>query len=408
VPPTPASPTADPLDGGTVDEPGGATPAAQQQAAQQQAAQQQAAQQQAAQQQAAQQQAAQQQAAQQQAAQQQAAAQQADSPPDSTPAPATNGPSAAVNDPPAVEYSASPPPGQPITATQNLVTLYVPADLTMLQMGTAADGPSPGANTSGFRVSTANHAHVTAQTPLTTISLGAPSGQGLDAGIAGLNLYTQGAKYEHVEGAVTVEHQSTVNETVKDNASHTYQAALDVTIFKDRTDTIKGMWNVKCEQKEIRDTFQDKHDCRFANSTAVTIGNKYESVVGNTTSLAIGNKTTFQQGDKTDTTHGDSTATVQGDSELTVWGKSKTTRFGNVVNKLIGGTWSNQVGDVASFYKGGKFEMVAGMVMRINAAIEVTVKPFSNDKMGLKIFGYDTKMENGKIDIRNNELTSIK
>jgi hypothetical protein len=50
---------------------------------------------------------------------------------------------------------------------------------------------------SGFRVSTATHAHVTAQSPATTISLGAPGGMGM-GGVAGLSLYTAGQKDERV------------------------------------------------------------------------------------------------------------------------------------------------------------------------------------------------------------------
>ena len=71
----------------------------------------------------------------------------------------------------AASFDATPPtPGAP-TKDPNLVSLFVPSENTSLDYG-SGDPP-------GVRVATDNHVHFTARTPLTTISLGAPGGDGV-------------------------------------------------------------------------------------------------------------------------------------------------------------------------------------------------------------------------------------
>ena len=71
----------------------------------------------------------------------------------------------------------------------SVLQIFVPAENTTVDYGA---GKIP-----GIRMATDHHVHLTAMSPLTTLSLGAPAGLGV-AGAAGLNLYTAGAKAEEV------------------------------------------------------------------------------------------------------------------------------------------------------------------------------------------------------------------
>jgi hypothetical protein len=165
----------------------------------------------------------------------------------STPAPAADPPAAgpagsassAATDPglPPTNLPPSPSPGAPTADANNLLTIVVPADATTLQMGASASGPDLAvAAISGFRVSTAVHAHVTAQTPATTISLGAPGGMGM-GGVAGLSVYSAGQKDEHVVLAAAHLYDDTLSFTSKGRTEKVVSGGWteDVTGLYDQT-----------------------------------------------------------------------------------------------------------------------------------------------------------------------------
>lgn len=159
-------------------------------------------------------------------------------PPQAAPAGA---PSGSVTDPgfTVTDLPPVPDPAKPITEQNNLLTLFVPADMTTLQMGASAFGPNVGTpGISGFRVSTQNHAHITAQSPLTTISLGKPGGQGT-VGPAGFDVYSDGNKDERITGPVYEEYKSTRETHVALTGTETWGGDLSIYVGGKTTETWK-------------------------------------------------------------------------------------------------------------------------------------------------------------------------
>lgn len=152
----------------------------------------------------------------------------------------------------ALKFELPPTPAAP-TEDPNLLTMYVPSERTTLELGA---GKTP-----GIRMATDHHAHVTARAPLTTISLGAPGGEGISDPALGLHVTTEGEKLEHVVGRVRVMHDDTQEVTVAKGRSHTVTTGGDSLHVADgdRTvsvDTGNHTTNVKLLTKLETDNYE--------------------------------------------------------------------------------------------------------------------------------------------------------
>lgn len=154
-------------------------------------------------------------------------------------------------DAPAV--SATPPtPGAP-TKNPNLLSMFVPSENTSLDFG--AGDPA------GIRMVTDHHAHLTARTPLTTVSLGAPGGDGVSDPAAGLQIMSAGEKLEHIAGRVRVFYDATEAAVVATGRVHSITAGGDLlhVASGDRTvniDTGNHSTNVKLLTKLETDNYE--------------------------------------------------------------------------------------------------------------------------------------------------------
>ena len=309
----------------------------------------------------------------------------------------------------------TPTPGTPTVGDQAVLTLFAPCDLTTVQMGASSQGPEAGTVAiSGFRVSTAIHAHVTAQDPLTTISLGSVGGQGMAGETPGLGVYTAG----------------------------------------DWTGFVEGMWKITCEKKEWHEIHDDKNETLHANSnettignmTEVTIGDKYEFVQGTThgthigdafetqfgssTELTFGNKTETiigntvenQTGNKTETMLGDSTATVQGSTNETYTGTKvemnkggfHETTLGLTSELKVGAIIDTQVGGIAETTVAGKLEIGHAFTKTLDpieareAALEKKKVALEKEEVAAKKSEIEALISEGKIHLATWELVNMK
>ncbi len=148
-----------------------------------------------------------------------------------------------------------PPPAAaaPMSGEKSLLRFHVPAEQTELDFGS---GKTP-----GIRMATDNHVHMTARTPLTTISLGAPGGDGISDPALGIQLATDGEKLEHVKGRVRVIHDDTQDVVVAMGRTHTITSGGDSlhVAAGDRTvnvDTGNHTTNVKLLTKLETDAYE--------------------------------------------------------------------------------------------------------------------------------------------------------
>ena len=119
----------------------------------------------------------------------------------------------------AAKFDATPPtPGAP-TNDPNLVSIFVPSETTSLDYG-SGDPP-------GVRVATDNHVHFTARTPLTTISLGSPGGDGVSVPSPGLQITSAGEKLEHIVQRVRIVYDATEDAVIGTGRTHFIAAGGD-------------------------------------------------------------------------------------------------------------------------------------------------------------------------------------
>jgi hypothetical protein len=153
----------------------------------------------------------------------------------------------------AASFDATPPtPGAP-TKDPNLVSLFVPSENTSLDYG-SGDPP-------GVRVATDNHVHFTARTPLTTISLGSPGGDGIGVPSPGLQISSEGEKLEHIVQRVRVVYDATEDVVIATGRTHLIADGGDsLEVAKgDRTvniDTGNHTTNVKLLTKLETDNYE--------------------------------------------------------------------------------------------------------------------------------------------------------
>ena len=218
-----------------------------------------------------------------------------------------------------------PPPttAAPATGSPNCLHLFVPSENTQLDFGA---GASP-----GIGMITDAHAHITARSPFTTISLGAPTeSQWAGAEAAGLNLYTEGAKHETVEKDVFVTCGADKHERLRGNLDlvvegkkledvglevvETYRNTKHETVACAVTEDYQNAhtWNVGDIAKH---SFAKNKEEHIGGDSNVTVGgNKHETVLGDEKYVRKGNYGQITKGTSNDVCLGEKSSTVVGAS----------------------------------------------------------------------------------------------
>lgn len=200
------------------------------------------------------------------------------------------------------------------SSINNVLTIFVPADHTRLDMGTG--------DASGFRVKTDRHVDMVALHPNTAIALGQNLGPGL---VDGLSIFSEGEKKEIIQKAVQIGYGATLDETVekavtetykdkKDesikgpltvkvtggNASYDFSKKLDIT-SGERTETVNGDWKAHVTGELKWDVDGPSEIKGKGKTTWLWRGDKAESTFGATVGLFGGNKNEITIGAISDT-----------------------------------------------------------------------------------------------------------
>ena len=152
-----------------------------------------------------------------------------------------------------LNYAPTPPAPTAQTKGPNVMNIFVPSEHTSLDYGS---GKIP-----GVRVATDNHVHFTARTPLTTVSLGSPGGDGISLPVSGVQITSQGEKFEHIVQRVRVVYDATEDVVIATGRTHSIAAGGDsLDVAKgDRTvnvDTGNHSTNVKLLTNLETDNYQ--------------------------------------------------------------------------------------------------------------------------------------------------------
>ena len=153
----------------------------------------------------------------------------------------------------AAQIDGTPPAPAAPTTGPNLMSVFVPSENTSLDYG-SGDPP-------GVRVATDNHVHLTARSPLTTLSLGSPGGDGVSVPVSGVQITSQGEKLEHIVQRVRVVYDATEDVVIASGRTHSIAAGGDsLDVAKgDRTvnvDTGNHTTNVKLLTKLETDNYE--------------------------------------------------------------------------------------------------------------------------------------------------------
>jgi len=205
-----------------------------------------------------------------------------------------------------------PVPAAPGTGERTMMRLYVPSEHTEMDLGHGNSEP-------GIRMITDRHVHLTARTPLTTVSLGSPAGPGI-AGDPGYVLRTDANKKETVAGDVTeiyggkktetvslgVEeiYKNTKTETVEFAVTETYKNAhfynvgdiAKYTFARDKDEHIAGNWlmDVKGHKKET--IHGDRSWLNKGKWFSVTVGQVNDVFIGEKNSVSLSTSHTLNIG----------------------------------------------------------------------------------------------------------------
>jgi hypothetical protein len=153
-----------------------------------------------------------------------------------------------ASDDPATSLAAPPPWAPPQSnGDKTVLQLHVPAENTSLEMGA---GQIP-----GIRMESDHHAHISALSPLTTISLGWAGGKG-PLGSPGLSIVTDGDKTEVIKGITVETYQGAATVTYHSNVEEHCDASKVERVTGNRSehtvggrlDTVNGDWMQTCGQ----------------------------------------------------------------------------------------------------------------------------------------------------------------
>jgi hypothetical protein len=263
----------------------------------------------------------------------------------------------------------------------SVLQLYIPAETTVLDFGAG--------NTPGIRMATDHHAHLTARTPLTIVSLGAPNILPVSA-LEGLGIYTAGHKHESIE--LTTE--------------EVYQGSAKLIYYDTKDETVTLPWTEGCRNSktEIVDgtmaqTFKSEHNLTVGKASVYNYGGpKKESITG----------------DFTRVTDGQRNDTITKDWTINVTGKKNET-IGNTVSHLYGLTkHDTYVGAQWAFNLGTKFTLdgsmaysrTMGVSMAQNNSIAISQNFVTKSSTKLDLADKTLSME--EMDAKIEKASSVK
>lgn len=225
-----------------------------------------------------------------------------------------------------------PDPAAPMLGADAVLQLYAPKDNTMLDLGAG--------KRSGIRMVTDAHVHLTARGPRTTISLGAPGGDGIGDPALGLQIYTAAEKRETIDGAT--------EEWYKDK----------------KTEFVKGQWTARCEASKTEhivgrwdQTCDDEKTETIAKAVTQSYGATHKLTVEKAATHAFnGGKVEHVTGDmvtevtqtKRETIHGDWIVHVDGARHFEIDSDHVHTNNGDYVTTNNGNTSTTTLGTAMS------------------------------------------------------------
>jgi hypothetical protein len=215
----------------------------------------------------------------------------------------------------------SPAPPLKNAGERALMRLYVPAENTLIDLG-------HGNTTPGIRMSTDHHAHITTADPRTTISLGAPGGDGIGDAAAGLQIFTHGEKRETIDGATKESYNSTKTEFVR--------GAWTARCEDDKTEYVKGVWNQSCDNAKtetvagtVTQNFNSEHNLTVGKQAVHTYwSGREERVAGELKTHVEKNRNEVVMGDWIVYVKGRRQFKVESDHIQTNHGIRQTENFG--------------------------------------------------------------------------------
>jgi hypothetical protein len=269
-----------------------------------------------------------------------------------------------------------PPPAAaaPMSGENSVLRLHVPAEQTELDFGA---GKTP-----GIRMATDNHAHMTARHPLTTISLGAPGGDGIGDAAAGLQVFTDGQKFEHVKGAV--------RETYGDQKIETVEGAVWET-YKDTKKEIV--------QKDIENEYHGNKKETIAQELHVSSKTRSDTIDGDWTTHVTGQRKEQIDGDRTWLNKGKWVNVTCGAYNDLHIGEKLTATFAANITLHVGATISASMAFQQNFVGGNKHEVVLGTGVTMNQSLKVTVDNIKADKAMAAYKDIGNELKTGELEI---------
>jgi hypothetical protein len=268
-----------------------------------------------------------------------------------------------------------PDPAEPMPGKDAVLQLYAPCDNTMLDLGA---GKTP-----GIRMATENHVHLTARTPRTTISLGAPGGDGIGDPAKGLQIFTEGEKRETVNKAVVEIYNDKKSESVRSTTEEKYLA--------DKTEIISGLHTQKL--------FDEHHFGVKKDAVYNFDANKSERIVGDWTVDVMGKKH--------ETIHGDRSWLNKGKWVNVTFGAYNDLHIGEKMTATLAANFTLHMGVSISasmafqqnFVGGNKHEVVLGTGVTMNQSLKVTVDNIKADKAVAAYKDIGNELKTGDLEI---------
>jgi hypothetical protein len=243
----------------------------------------------------------------------------------------------------------------PSTKKRNLVHFFVPAESTSVDFGAGA--------IPGIRMVTDNHVHLTAKTPLTTLSLGFAAGQGV-SGPNGINFVTDGHK----------------TESVKLNTWETYTGDAILKYLAKKTEDVTSEWTETGHDTKTETVHGLWTQTAQADRTETVIG-KQKELYGTYDHVVLGEVTQTHMAARTETVAGPLTQTVLGPTSKThldvhstfAYGAKAELFVGAQAMAVVGAQVTSNTGLQATVNTGGTVTVNAGLSATFNAPATATV-----------------------------------
>jgi hypothetical protein len=278
----------------------------------------------------------------------------------------------------------------PSTKKRNLVHFFVPAENTSVDFGAGA--------IPGIRMVTDNHVHLTARTPLTTLSLGLAAGPNV-TGPDGINFMTDGNKTESVKLKTweTYTQDAVLTYSAKKNEEVT--GAWDEKGHNTKTETVTGLWQQTAQ----------------TDRTEVVIGTHKETY-GQYQRVVLGQVTQTHMSGKTETVVGPMTQTVVGATTNSYLDNHFTFKYGARADvfcglqavAIVGAQLTSNTGVQATTNVGATMTVNAGPSLTVNSPVTLTKNTINMTVNSIDMNQTDMSIHNKPIDVEIPGLKIIK